>query len=113
MINIIELESELVSNILFNQLEIRLDENSVFIEICNKKDSEIISEILDASDEFSSDEYELIKYNEYEFLIKFNDKIEFIDENEYVNEIKENYKYIESLLDESDIFSDEYESEYY
>lgn len=113
MISVIELESELVTNILFNQLEIRLDENSVFIEICNKKDAEIISEILSASDEFSSDEYELIKYNEYEFLIKFNDKIEFIDENEYLDEIKSEIEYYESLMTDADIISDEYESEYY
>jgi len=94
--DVIEIENKIVTEILFNQLEIDLNENEMFIELVYSNDSNKLKEIL--TDELDSSEYDLIKINEYEYTIKFNIEIEYYkDSNEYLDELKSELEYYDEL----------------
>lgn len=94
--DVIEIENKIVTEILFNQLEIDLNENEMFIELVYSNDSNKLKEIL--IDELDSSEYELIKINEYEYTIKFNIEIEYYkDSDEYLDELKSELEYYDEL----------------
>ena len=94
--DVIEIENKIVTEILFNQLEIDLNENEMFIELVYSNDSNKLKEIL--TDELDSSEYDLIKINEYEYTIKFNIEIEYYkDSDEYLDELKSELEYYDEL----------------